>query len=50
VQLSAFGEHLALGIGGPREIEAPGIYENTVKFLHTVLDRASSDLDHVPRA
>ena len=41
VQLSASGEHLALGIGGSRETEAPGIYENALKFLHAVLDRAS---------
>jgi len=28
---------LALGIGGPRESEAPGIYHRTVEFLRTVL-------------
>jgi hypothetical protein len=28
---------LALGIGGPRESEVPGIYHRTVEFLRTVL-------------
>jgi hypothetical protein len=38
-QLSQRGESFALGIGGPRESEAPGIYSKTLKFLHAVLDR-----------
>ena len=41
-QLSACGEQLALGIGGPRESEAPGIYSKTVIFLHVVLDQVQA--------
>jgi hypothetical protein len=36
---SQFGSTFALGIGGPRESEAPGIYSKTLKFLQAVLDR-----------
>jgi hypothetical protein len=38
-QLSLRGKSFALGIGGPRESEAPGIYAKTVRFLYSVLDR-----------
>jgi hypothetical protein len=38
-QLSVRGKSLALGIGGPRESEASGIYAKTVEFLHSVLSR-----------
>ena len=37
---SQFGRTFALGIGGPRESEAPGIYLKTLKFLQAILDRA----------
>ena len=36
-QVATFGEELALGIGGPRESEAPGIYERAKAFLAGVL-------------
>jgi hypothetical protein len=38
-QIASRGEHLALGIGGPRESEAPGIYVKSAAFLRAVLDR-----------
>jgi hypothetical protein len=38
-QLSRRGERFALGIGGPRESEASGIYAKTVRFLFGVLGR-----------
>jgi Circularly permutated YpsA SLOG family len=41
-QLSASGEQLALGIGGPRESEAPGIYSKAAIFLHAVLDQVQA--------
>jgi hypothetical protein len=31
------GRPFALGIGGPRESEAPGIYQRAVEFLHQAL-------------
>lgn len=31
------GKNFSLGIGGPRESEAPGIYSKTLKFLNEVL-------------
>ncbi len=36
-QVATFGDELALGIGGPRESEAPGIYERAKAFLAGVL-------------
>jgi hypothetical protein len=33
------GPDLALAIGGPRESEAPGIYERAAAFIRTLLDR-----------
>src|SRR5580700_3814336 len=33
------GPGLALAIGGPRESEAPGIYERAAAFIRTLLDR-----------
>ena len=36
-QVATFGDALALGIGGPRESEAPGIYERAKAFLAGVL-------------
>jgi hypothetical protein len=39
-QRKRFGARMALGIGGPRESEAPGIYTSTRRLLASVLDRA----------
>jgi hypothetical protein len=39
-QLARRGDSFTLGIGGPRESEAPGIYSKTLKFLNAALDRA----------
>jgi Circularly permutated YpsA SLOG family len=36
-QTARFGTHLKLGIGGPRESEAPGIYARTRRLLDDVL-------------
>jgi putative molybdenum carrier protein len=38
-QLDAYGPALALGIGGPRESEAPGIYERAKAFVAALLSR-----------
>jgi Circularly permutated YpsA SLOG family len=38
-QLATFGHDLVLGIGGPRESEAPGMYARAFAFLRNVLDR-----------
>jgi hypothetical protein len=38
VQQARHGDDLALAIGGPRESEAPGIYERAARFLTTLLD------------
>jgi Circularly permutated YpsA SLOG family len=38
-QRKRFGAHMTLGIGGPRESEAPGIYESTRLLMASVLDR-----------
>ncbi len=37
-QRQRFGEHLVLGIGGPRESEVPGIYTSTRQLMLGVLD------------
>jgi hypothetical protein len=37
-QRQRFGVHMALGIGGPRESEAPGIYGSARKLMVGVLD------------
>jgi hypothetical protein len=39
MQCGRFGAGMALGIGGPRESEAPGIYASTRELLAGVLDR-----------
>jgi hypothetical protein len=39
-QCDAFGDGLALGIGGPRESEAPGIYARAQTFIREVIERA----------
>jgi hypothetical protein len=36
-QRKRFGPHMILSIGGPRESEAPGIYENARAFISTML-------------
>lgn len=38
VQRRQFGKDLILAVGGPRESEAPGIYERAAAFLHALLD------------
>jgi len=38
-QRQRFGAHMALGVGGPRESEAPGIYTSTRELIAGVLDR-----------
>jgi hypothetical protein len=38
-QKQRFGPHMALGIGGPRESEAPGIYAKARLLVAAVLDR-----------
>jgi hypothetical protein len=40
-QHDAFGDGLALAIGGPRESEAPGIYHRAFKFIGALLDLPS---------
>jgi hypothetical protein len=37
VQGEAFGSGLSLAVGGPRESEAPGIYERAVAFIHALV-------------
>jgi|SRR5258707_14804755 hypothetical protein len=39
VQRQRFGVHMALGVGGPRESEAPGIYASARLLMDGVLDR-----------
>ncbi len=38
-QRRRFGAHMTLGVGGPRESEAPGIHKSTRLLLASVLDR-----------
>jgi hypothetical protein len=40
-QRRRFGEHMTLGVGGPRESEAPGIYASARQMLADVLDHES---------
>jgi hypothetical protein len=42
MQRKRFGAHLTLGVGGPRESEAPGIYATTRLMMDNVLDHGSS--------
>jgi hypothetical protein len=42
VQHRRFGEQMTLGVGGPRESEAPGIYASARLLLTGVLDRGSA--------
>jgi hypothetical protein len=37
-QRQRFGVHMTLGVGGPRESEAPGIYTSTRELMVSVLD------------
>jgi Circularly permutated YpsA SLOG family len=39
-QRNVFGAELTLAIGGPRESEAPGIYERAAAFLRALIDSA----------
>jgi len=45
VQRKRFGVHMALGVGGPRESEAPGIYASARELMAGVLDRLTSSPD-----
>jgi len=38
VQRARHGEDLKLAIGGPRESEAPGIYERAAAFIHALMN------------
>jgi hypothetical protein len=38
-QRRRFGSHMILGIGGPRESEAPGIYASARALIAAILDR-----------
>jgi hypothetical protein len=40
--IEAHGRELALGIGGPRESEAPGIYEKAGRLIEVMLDRVGA--------
>ena len=40
-QKKRFGPHMTLGIGGPRESEAPGIYTRARLLIATLLDRVT---------
>jgi hypothetical protein len=40
-QQKRFGADMALGIGGPRESEAPGIYQTARTLIAAILDRVS---------
>jgi hypothetical protein len=40
-QRKRFGPHMTLGIGGPRESEAPGIYAKAKAFIAAMLKRAT---------
>ena len=42
MQHAKYGDRLVLGVGGPRESEAPGIYENASAFLAKLLDHAGA--------
>jgi putative molybdenum carrier protein len=41
-QRAAFGAGFTLAIGGPRESEAPGIYERASRFIGALLDAKSA--------
>ena len=45
VQRKRFGVHMALGVAGPRESEAPGIYASARELMAGVLDRLTSSPD-----
>jgi hypothetical protein len=40
-QVKRFGPNMSLGIGGPRESEAPGVYELARGLIATLLDRVT---------
>jgi hypothetical protein len=41
-QRATFGADFSLGIGGPRESEAPGIYAKAREFIAAVIDRVDA--------
>jgi Circularly permutated YpsA SLOG family len=41
-QRKRFGANMTLGVGGPRESEAPGIYANTRELMAGVLDHVEA--------
>jgi hypothetical protein len=43
-QRKRFGAHMTLGVGGPRESEAPGIYASTRQLMAGVLDHGSDQV------
>ncbi len=45
-QQRRFGKHMTLGIGGPRESEAPGIYVRARTLFAAILDGVARDLSH----
>ncbi len=40
-QRKRFGPHMTLGIGGPRETEAPGIYTRAILLISTMLNHVT---------
>jgi hypothetical protein len=44
-QRKRFGAHMTLGVGGPRESEAPGIYASARELMAGVLDRLTGSPD-----
>ena len=45
-QRKRFGPHMTLGIGGPRESEAPGIYKSAAPFIAALLDHVKRPRSH----
>jgi hypothetical protein len=43
-QRKRFGAHMTLGVGGPRESEAPGIYTSTRLLMDSVLDHGAGQV------
>ena len=48
-QREAFGASFTLAVGGPRESEAPGIYERAVTFLRAAIGGAHAGARATPR-
>ena len=49
VQQGRHGSALRLAVGGPRESEAPGIYQHAMRFMQAVIDRAWSEAGACPK-